>query len=156
MQRALWVLLAIALMMSPADARPRHHRHGHHRVETQSAPAMPFFSGGLVDRARPYIGKTAHQLGLPARLWCADFMNMLLGGWTGSRIAKSYLNYGTLLDGPRVGAIAVIRRGHGGHVGVVSGIDANGNPIVISGNHGRKVGESSYPRSRVIAYRAAP
>ena len=40
----------------------------------------------------------------------------------------------------------------GGHVGVVSGIDANGNPIVVSGNHGRRVAESVYPRGRVYAY----
>jgi hypothetical protein len=44
------------------------------------------------------------------------------------------------------------RRG-GGHVGVVSGIDANGDPIVISGNHNRKVAEAVYPRHRVYAYR---
>ena len=43
------------------------------------------------------------------------------------------------------------RRG-GGHVGVVSGIDAKGNPIVVSGNHGRRVAESVYSRSRIYAY----
>ena len=36
--------------------------------------------------------------------------------------------------------------------GVVSGIDPSGNPIIISGNHGHKVGEGVYPRSRVYAY----
>jgi len=40
----------------------------------------------------------------------------------------------------------------GGHVGVVTGFDANGNPIVISGNHNNRVDEAVYPRSRVIAY----
>lgn len=40
----------------------------------------------------------------------------------------------------------------GGHVGVVSGIDKSGNPIIISGNHGHRVGEAAYPRGRVIAY----
>jgi len=33
-----------------------------------------------------------------------------------------------------------------GHVGVVSAIAPNGNPIVISGNHKRRVAESEYPR----------
>jgi uncharacterized protein (TIGR02594 family) len=52
-----------------------------------------------------------------------------------------------------VGAIAVMSRGaRGGHVGVVSGIDANGNPIIISGNHGRRVAESTYSRGRIYAY----
>ena len=40
----------------------------------------------------------------------------------------------------------------GGHVGVVSGIDANGNPIIISGNHGHRVGEGVYSRGRIYAY----
>lgn len=54
---------------------------------------------------------------------------------------------------PRVGAIGVLTRGRrDGHVGVVSGIDKNGDPIISSGNHNRLVGEGIYPRSRVIAY----
>jgi hypothetical protein len=47
------------------------------------------------------------------------------------------------------------RRG-GGHVGVVSGIDANGNPIIVSGNHNHTVAESVYPRSRISAYVLPP
>jgi hypothetical protein len=43
------------------------------------------------------------------------------------------------------------RRG-GGHVGVVSGIDPAGNPIIISGNHNHEVAESVYPRGRIYAY----
>jgi hypothetical protein len=34
----------------------------------------------------------------------------------------------------------------------VSGIDPNGNPIIISGNHGHRVDEAVYPRSRIFAY----
>jgi hypothetical protein len=34
----------------------------------------------------------------------------------------------------------------------VSGVDASGNPVVISGNHNRMVAESVYPRSRILAY----
>jgi uncharacterized protein (TIGR02594 family) len=56
------------------------------------------------------------------------------------------------VDGPTVGAIAVLKRKGGGHVGVVSGVDANGNPILVSGNHNKKVAETVYPKSRVIAY----
>ena len=54
--------------------------------------------------------------------------------------------------GPQVGAIAVMGRHGGGHVGVVSGIDPNGNPIIVSGNHNRTVAESVYPRGRISAY----
>ena len=72
---------------------------------------------------------------------------------TNSDAAKSFAYYGHRISSPQVGAIAVLTRGkRGGHVGVVTGIDPHGNPIIISGNHGHRVGEAVYPRSRVIAY----
>lgn len=46
------------------------------------------------------------------------------------------VQYGRRIPAPQAGAIAALRRGeHGGLVDVVSGIDANGNPIVVPGNH---------------------
>lgn len=54
--------------------------------------------------------------------------------------------------GPQVGAIAVLSRRGGGHVGVVTGFEANGDPIIISGNHGRRVGEGVYSKHRIVAY----
>jgi uncharacterized protein (TIGR02594 family) len=90
-------------------------------------------------------------------LWCADFMNLVLAqsGMKSSKssMARSFASYGTRLSGPQIGAIAVLSRGkRGGHVGIVKGIDARGNPIIISGNHGKRVGEGTYSRNRVIAY----
>ena len=72
---------------------------------------------------------------------------------TGSDLAKSFASIGRRVSGPQVGAIAVMSRRGGGHVGVVSGIDEAGNPIIISGNsRGRRVAEGTYPRGRVYAY----
>ena len=71
---------------------------------------------------------------------------------TGSGLARSFASYGTRIAGPQIGAIAVMSRGRGAHVGVVSGIDQSGNPILISGNHGRRVAEAVYPRGRIYAY----
>jgi uncharacterized protein (TIGR02594 family) len=71
---------------------------------------------------------------------------------TGSDMASSFARYGQRVAGPQVGAIAVMSRHGGGHVGVVSGIDPHGNPIVVSGNHGHRVAEAVYPRGRVYAY----
>jgi hypothetical protein len=71
---------------------------------------------------------------------------------SGSNLARSFASYGQRVSGPQVGAIAVMSRRGGGHVGVVSGIDAKGNVIVVSGNHNRRVAESTYPRSRIYAY----
>ena len=83
-------------------------------------------------------------------------MNMVLerSGYhgTGSDLARSFANYGQRVSGPQIGAIAVMGRRGGGHVGVVSGIDASGNPIVVSGNNGNRVREAPIARGRINAY----
>ncbi|WP_442236962.1 TIGR02594 family protein [Rhodopseudomonas pseudopalustris] len=122
--------------------------------QQQGFAAGGFGGSNLVAEARRYLG--GNPTGR-SRLWCARFMNMVLeraGHRTsGSDMARSFASYGQRISGPQVGAIAVMSRGkRGGHVGVVSGIDANGNPIVVSGNHNRRVAEAVYPRSRVYAY----
>jgi len=43
-----------------------------------------------------------------------------------------------------------------GHVGVVRGTDGQGNPILVSGNHGPTVTQSVYPKSEVMAYVMPP
>lgn len=130
------------------------------RVNRPELPANTFASvanaGGprWVSVARQYTG--TNPTGQKS-LWCADFMNLVLerSGMKGtsSRMARSFETYGRRISGPRVGAIAVIGRGKtAGHVGIVTGVDSNGNPILISGNYNNTVAEASYPASRVIAY----
>jgi len=103
--------------------------------------------------ARHYLGSNPTGRG---SLWCARFMNMVLERTghhgTGSDMARSFASYGQRVSGPQVGAIAVMSRRGGGHVGVVSGVDAQGNPIVISGNNGNRVREAAVSRGRVYAY----
>ena len=109
-------------------------------------------SNALVSEARKYIGTNPTGRG---SLWCGAFMDMVLkrtGHAGGGNLAKAYAQYGTRVSGPQVGAIAVMGRRGGGHVGVVSGVDPNGNPIVVSGNHNRTVAESVYPAGRISAY----
>jgi len=109
-------------------------------------------ANALVDEARKYLGTNPTGW---KKLWCGAFMDMVLrrtGHKGGSALAKDYAHYGPRVNGPQVGSIAVLSRKGGGHVGVVSGVDANGNPILVSGNHNKKVAESVYPKSRVIAY----
>ena len=117
-----------------------------------SAPA-----GDLVQEAHRWMGATARQMGVPSTLWCADAMGVWLrrAGYpsTGSRLAMSYARYGRPASPTCIGCIAVLTRRGGGHVGVVTGRDFRGNPIVISGNHNRRVGEAVYPARRVVAYR---
>jgi uncharacterized protein (TIGR02594 family) len=127
----------------------------------EAAGQVPGAAMVLLEALR-WRGRTASQLGLPTKLWCADFMNFVLrqagGKGTSSRAARSFLKYGTKLDGPRVGAIAILYRAgpNNGHVGVVRGTDGQGNPILVSGNHGPTVMQSTYPKGRVLAYVMPP
>jgi uncharacterized protein (TIGR02594 family) len=127
-------------------------------VESNATPAAmatpgSFGSSNIVAEARRYLGGNPTGMG---RLWCARFMNLVLqhSGYhgTGSDMARSFASYGQRVSGPQVGAIAVMARRGGGHVGVVSGIDASGNPIVVSGNNGNRVREAPISRGRIYAY----
>jgi uncharacterized protein (TIGR02594 family) len=139
------------------DAAPV--RRGRYRaVARQSTAATSSYASGgyssssLVAEARRYLG--TNPTGRRS-LWCGAFMDMVLretGHPGGGNLAMAYARYGRRVSGPQVGAIAVMGRRGGGHVGVVSGVDANGNPIIVSGNHNRTVAESVYPRSRITAY----
>jgi uncharacterized protein (TIGR02594 family) len=112
-----------------------------------------FGASNVVAEARRYIGGNPTRRG---SLWCARFMNMVLqrSGYrgTGSDLARSFASYGQRVSGPQIGAIAVMARRGGGHVGIVSGIDASGNPIVVSGNNGNRVREAPISRGRIYAY----
>jgi uncharacterized protein (TIGR02594 family) len=115
-----------------------------------SAPS----GSGLVAEARRYLGGNPTDR---RSLWCARFMNMVLQHTghrgTGSDMASSFASYGTRVSGPQVGAIAVMTRGRsGGHVGIITGVDASGNPIMISGNNGNRVREAPVSRGRIYAY----
>ena len=135
-------------------------------LNSEAKPAQAASKSGETNpllEALRWKGATAPQVGVPSDLWCADFMNFILGqtgqSGTGSRAARSFLKYGKALDGPRVGAIVVLTRGgngQSGHVGIVRGTDGEGNPVVISGNHGNKVSESIYKKEKVLGYFMPP
>jgi uncharacterized protein (TIGR02594 family) len=106
----------------------------------------------LIAEARKYLG--GNPTGW-SREWCGRFLDMILkktGHKGGGNLARGYIHYGTRLAGPQVGAIAVFSRKGGGHVGIVTGIDANGNPIIISGNCNDRVAVATFPASRALAY----
>jgi uncharacterized protein (TIGR02594 family) len=124
-------------------------------ANTGAASMSSGFGGGsgLVSEARRYVGGNPTGRG---SLWCARFMNMVLEKTghqgTGSDMANSFAHYGTRVSGPQVGAIAVMGRRGGGHVGIITGVDAQGNPIMISGNNGNRVREAPISRGRIYAY----
>jgi uncharacterized protein (TIGR02594 family) len=122
---------------------------------TEGATTMSGGFGGsdLVSEARRYIGGNPTGRG---SLWCARFMNLVLEHTghhgTGSDMASSFASYGQRVSGPQVGAIAVMGRRGGGHVGIITGVDASGNPIMISGNNGNRVREAPVSKGRIYAY----
>lgn len=103
--------------------------------------------------ARRYLG--GNPTGQRSK-WCADFMNLVekKAGrkGTGSRSSKSFLAYGKPVSNPQPGDIVVLYRPGGGHVGYFMGWK-DGKIELISGNHGRKVGIGTYPKSRVLGFR---
>jgi uncharacterized protein (TIGR02594 family) len=104
----------------------------------------------LIARARRYLGTNPTGW---RHVWCGRFMAMIAPR-AASQIDNPNLarNWARLPHtSARVGAIAVLTRRGGGHVGVVAGF-RGGNPILISGNHGHRVGIGVYPARRVIAY----
>lgn len=161
---ALVGLLTVFLGTASVEAGPRNHSalefsKNHSTIaKVQTKTAKP--STDLINLGKRYMGRnpTKHR-----RLWCADFMNLILKKsgrpTTGSRMARSFTKYGKRVKKPSVGVIAVLSRGRSrkaGHVGVVTGLDKKGNLILLSGNHGGKVGIGKYPRNRVIAYVVPP
>ncbi|MFA6267270.1 MAG: TIGR02594 family protein [Pseudolabrys sp.] len=132
------------------------------RAEAADQAAQVPGGASILLEALRYRGASAKQLGLPTQLWCADFMNFVIrkagAKGTHSRAARSFLEFGKRLDGPRVGAIAILRRGGplNGHVGIVRGTDGQGNPVLISGNSANMVRQSAYPKDKVLAYVMPP
>ena len=166
---ALLMTLAVALPAHATGKRPARFDDvtpaeplARSRTDAAEIAASVPGAGAILLEALRYRGRNAKQLGLPTQLWCADFMNLVLrkagGKGTHSRAARSFLKFGTKLDGPRVGAIVIFRRGGpaNGHVGIVRGTDGKGNPIVISGNSGRLVRQSTYAKERVLGYMMPP
>ena len=103
----------------------------------------------LVAVAQRYIG--ARRFTAHARAWCADALGVWLhkAGYsnTGDGRAISYLRYGHPAP-MRVGAIAVLKH----HVGIVADVTPRG-VVLLSGNHGRKVGYGLYSARRILAFR---
>lgn len=94
--------------------------------------------------------------------WCGAFAGSVIqsSGYAAPKnplAARSYLNFGQPTDQPKIGDLVVLGRGPGlGHVGFYNGLDAQGRPTMLSGNHDNGVGIGTFDTSRVLGYRTAP
>ena len=105
-------------------------------------------------------------------MWAKLSAGWLLGQpWCGGAVAKwlseagypipklfyralAWADYGIRCPGPAQGAIAVLTRKGGGHVGVVTGVTRTGSHVrLLGGNQGDAVKEAWFPADRVTAYR---
>ena len=91
--------------------------------------------------------------------WCAAFVGACLerSGLPSTRSlrARSYLTWGEALEGPRLGAVAVLTRGPDpalGHVGFVVG-ESGGSLLLLGGNQSDAVTVEAFDRVRVLGYR---
>lgn len=110
----------------------------------------------------PFIRGMLKRLGLSWLLgqpWCGTIMADWLSR-TGYPVpdkafrALSWADYGVRCPGPAQGAIAVLTRKGGGHVGLVTGVNQSGSHVrLLGGNQGDAVRESWFLASRVTAYR---
>jgi uncharacterized protein (TIGR02594 family) len=71
--------------------------------------------------------------------------------------ALAWSDYGQQLGAPCHGAIAVLTRKGGGHVGLVTGVTPDLSHVrLLGGNQNDAVNESWFPASRITAYRLPP
>ena len=84
--------------------------------------------------------------------WCGRFLAMTLeeaGHRGGGNLAAGYADYG-LPAKAQLGAIAVMPH----HVGIVTAVGPD-YVVLLSGNHGHKVGVGRYAKNKILAYRMA-
>jgi uncharacterized protein (TIGR02594 family) len=89
--------------------------------------------------------------------WCSSFVNWVMlkaqMERTDSAAAKSWLEWGYALEKPIYGAVVVLSRQGGNHVGFFIDETADGKWLLLGGNQGNEVNESGYDADRVIGVR---
>ena len=170
------VVICVALAL-PSAAQARHkHKRTNHTAPVESTCLMTnegrtscvagFVNNGLVTAdtgsvhtSRSYRADTGSSGDPRPRAWCAWWLRRYLGipksvfPNGAYNLARAFARIGQPAQKGCVGCIAVFSRGGGGHVGVVKSWDANGNPVILSGNYNHGVGVGPRPVSRLIALR---
>ena len=162
----LYIMIGLSFLFTmPAYAGGRHHhsssisghhhvRHHHHQRHVEPRSSLNFSTPFAFFQQPTQNTQTAHTgSGRPSgcpHAWCGCWMRMQKGlSDAALNLAANWRHWGHQTSYGCVGCVAVMRH----HVGQVQGYDARGNIILLSGNHGHRVGIGTYSRSRIIAYR---
>ena len=126
------------------------------QAEVPGAQSNPWILGLWV--TIPWIWSTVTRRDDTLLPWCGAFLRLCLvqAGITPPRNwfrAREYLNFGTNIGYPCVGAIGVMQNGRQWHVGFVVGRDNAGNIIMLGGNQNNSVRLSAFKPSLFKAYR---
>lgn len=118
--------------------------------------------------ANPDIVKFASYTSLKATSdetpWCSSFVNYIVANCgdkgTGSAAARSWLDWGKVLDEPEAGCVVVLDRKdannpNAAHVTFFVCEDGPDHIQCIGGNQGDMVKQSRYPKKEVLGYREA-
>lgn len=136
--------------MAAAAQSKRTRASKHSSSASYSGASFAGFGSGasLIATARSYAGTNPTRR---SRQWCGEFMGLVVRK-TGGRVPEGYAKASSWAKLPHttmhVGAVAVMPH----HVGIVTGECEGGGVRIVSGNHGRRVGEGCYPRRRIIAF----
>jgi hypothetical protein len=103
------------------------------------------------DQQYSYQSEGGRPSGCP-HAWCGCWLSMQLFGENRRELWRAFNWLKFPKTSPHVGAVAVMGRKGGGHVGLVTGFDDNDNPILKSGNSLGAVRTAPYPKGRIMAY----
>ena len=160
-------LIVIAIMATlltfPAYARHHHSRHHHYTsIAARGHQGCDYDNSGhqlCLGVVSADIGHPRGSSHCPINLGCgcnlANYFHIGGQQWRDLWVARNWAKVGSPASHGCVGCVVVLSRGRGGHVGVVRGYDANGNPTVYSYANGR-LGwtTATYSSRRVLAYRS--
>lgn len=143
---AVSILGLAALVAAPCTARAEPGVMSAARDDDEPTVARSGRASVLPHLARRYVGMTGPRLGLPSRLWCADFSSMIRrkAGLRApsSRRAIDQVQYTRRISRPVPGALLITSRGRrGGHVDIIISVLPDGRVLTIGGNVGRVVAE---------------
>lgn len=122
--------------------------------EIPGAPTAPTIQRWLADLGAWWRDDETPWCGVAVAAWMqAAGVTPLPRFWMR---ARAWADWGQPLPWAALGAVAVFSRKGGGHVGLVTGEDQDGNLLILGGNQGNAVNIRAFPRDRLLAFRWPP